>query len=378
MKASNALPVQLYKRGVASFNNKREAGIDKKCFFQPFNCEDEIPFVLLDEFTTGSVSLQVLDEDGEELEISSFTRDSYKLSKTYEPVCDTKVMFNVVAPTVLQALSSWTNQSTGTSWSLGANPSVSISGAFAISKYLAGTFNAIAGETYTINYNFDLNTATGSQRLSIIFLNAAFGSVGINEIDTFTGVGNYTGYVNISPVANASYLAFRLYIDDDSGLESAAMDINSVSYNDGNVILFYSDYIDVKTHKNTRQIKFTNSLPFANIPYDDGDIELAIRVLSKFYKIRPKQEDESEPDGNGNVVKLSGTVKIQKLLEIEMIPPFMIEKLTLIFKHNSIWIENEAYIAEEPLEVDDLEDRSAFFNASIWLTRSEDNYVTNV
>lgn len=141
-----------------------------------------------------------------------------------------------------------------------------------------------------------------------------------------------------------------------------------------------SDFLDIQDdHVDSRLITYTNNHDFADIQYDgDYPPTFHIRVLSKFYEPRLPQEDESESLSSGTIVKLSGTVKSQKLLEVEPVPPYMHEKLVLILAHNSLYINNLSWTKEDNYEIGKLDDKFAFFGGKVWLTKSSNNFISNV
>lgn len=145
-------------------------------------------------------------------------------------------------------------------------------------------------------------------------------------------------------------------------------------------IVAYSDCLDVQEdHRDTRLISYTNNHDYAGIEYDgDYPPTFFIRVESKFYVPRSPQEDESESISDGTVVKLSSSTKRQRLMEFEPMPPYMHDKLPLIFNHNSLFIGNKAWVKEESYEIDVLNEKYALFGATIYLTLANSNATSNV
>lgn len=145
-------------------------------------------------------------------------------------------------------------------------------------------------------------------------------------------------------------------------------------------IVAKSDLLHIQElHPDTRTIQYTNENDYAGLIYNsDYPPTFMIRVESKFYTPEFPQEDESEDLGDGKVEKLSGSVKEQRTLELEPLPPYMHRKLIQIFGHNSLFIENQSWTKEENYKVDKLNDRFAFFGGEVVLTLKEDGYITNV
>jgi len=142
----------------------------------------------------------------------------------------------------------------------------------------------------------------------------------------------------------------------------------------------YTDLLDIQTsHKHTNLLQYSNETDFAGLIYEGitPTPSFGIRVTSKFFKRRNPQEDESESLSDGSVVKLLGTAKKQRLLQVEPAPPYMHDKLTLILQHNTIYLDNRAWIKEESYELEELDEYSAMSLGKAWLTQASDNYVTN-
>jgi len=105
-----------------------------------------------------------------------------------------------------------------------------------------------------------------------------------------------------------------------------------------------SDCMEVHTDApdGTNLIKYSNQLDFDGLIYTDVEPKpiFEIRLTSKFFKERTPEENESE-NQSSDIAKLSGTIKEQKLLQIEPHPYFMHRKIKGILQHNSIEIEED-------------------------------------
>lgn len=405
MQVSSALPFTFYRNGVASFNQKQEPGIDKVCFFQPWNCEDEIKLqVLGDADEDQELRLAILD-NGVEVESLEFTQTNNGSPGVPE------------APITLPDVEDTYNTGTGHDWDDGVNPSIVMTEEDSPqSKIRAMDYDFIEGNEYEITVDLVYENASSSGNIYLYILDDDNNIVETEVLPYDTGdtTGTFTFTLSFTAGAGYSKIGVRIEsegagsytfigsLDDITGTVTvpetpATYYLNSIEFTLSDLDLcnkyltfevrevvsddlgFYTDPIDVKTlHRNTRLIYYTNNRNFAGIVYDDNEPVFAYRVLSKFFEPRFQQEDESEPDAEGNIDKLSGTVKEQKLLEVELLPPPELRKLTLIFKHNSVWIENEAWVGEEPFEIDKLEDRAGLFNGSIWLTKKDQNFYSNV
>jgi len=141
----------------------------------------------------------------------------------------------------------------------------------------------------------------------------------------------------------------------------------------------YSDYLSIKvSHARTKLIQYSNETDYAGIIYDTSPVpDFMIRVEAKFYKRRRPEENESEELSDGSVVKLLGTVKKQKLLQVMQAPPYFHDKLTYILQHNTIYIDNLAWVKEENYETEELDEKNPFETGKAFLTQKNNSYVTN-
>lgn len=140
-----------------------------------------------------------------------------------------------------------------------------------------------------------------------------------------------------------------------------------------------SDFISIKvSHPRTKLIQYSNAEDFAGIVYDMDPVpDFAIRVEAKFFKEAKPEENEKEENSDGSVVKLLGTMKRQKLIQVELSPYYLHMKLGYALQHNTIFIDNLAWVKEDSYEIGEQDEHSAFTLAEAWLTKKNNNYVTN-
>jgi hypothetical protein len=145
-------------------------------------------------------------------------------------------------------------------------------------------------------------------------------------------------------------------------------------------VVAFSDCLDVRTEQaETELIAYSNENDFANISYSIVPRPIFyVRVQCKFFKERSPEENESEDQSDSVVEKLSGSVKLQKLMQIEPLPYYFHYLLKLIFQHNYILIDNVEWIKEENYEQRDLNEKYPLESASVWLTLKEEGYYSNV
>lgn len=169
----------------------------------------------------------------------SLSSTSYQIITSYDdgvyrvPVVqhgsEDRIDLTIVSRPTLQALASWTNQGSGTNWTLGANPSLTLSASFASSKLLAGTYTMLSGIEYSITYSLDLaGTPSNLSSLDLYLLDASLNTVGFYHIaDDLSSNGNYSNTVSLTPSSNGAYIAFQFSVIDV--LANVTVDVNSVS-----------------------------------------------------------------------------------------------------------------------------------------------------
>lgn len=144
------------------------------------------------------------------------------------------------------------------------------------------------------------------------------------------------------------------------------------------VVVAYSDCLDIKpTHNETNLIEYSNESDFANISFS-GSVRpvFGIRVHSKFFKERYPEENESD-EFDEDVVKLSGSVKAQKLLQIEPVPYFMHRILKLALQCNYISIDSTEWLKEESYDMKEMNEKFPMEPGETWLTAKGDNNFIN-
>jgi hypothetical protein len=145
-------------------------------------------------------------------------------------------------------------------------------------------------------------------------------------------------------------------------------------------IIARSDLLSIKVdHPRTKLILYSNETDFADLIYDGIDPvpNFAIRIEAKFFRRKRVEENESENLSDGSVVKLLGTVKRQKYLQVELAPDYLHDKIDFILQHNTIYIDNQAWVKEENYETEEVDEHSAFQPGKTHLTLQNNNYVTN-
>lgn len=144
-------------------------------------------------------------------------------------------------------------------------------------------------------------------------------------------------------------------------------------------IVAYSDLVDIQTeHVETLVIEYSNKNNYAGIDYTlDPKPAFKLRIWSKFYKVREPEETESEELSDKSVVMLMNDLKVQRLLQIEESPFYLLHKIKLALKHNSVLIDELYWTKEEDLPYEELDERYPFNIAQVYLTKKDNEFLTN-
>lgn len=380
MEISNANPIKFWPTGTQTFNVKTETGIDRKCYFAPFDATKDIKIQLSDE-TGYTYEVLIIDTSGATLEtipmteVSGVYSVSFKMSDYTIDNQKVKLKINrkyaVIDSDFASDLDGWINTGSGTNdwaWNSGAarlaytNPSTG--------KNLRKS--VIIPDDATGNLIVDLNrTITGTFGSIDFVLRDSGGSTIDSEPSLATGtssfeIDNYTGtaFIDIienAPGVSASYvwLINDVYVYFDYG------------------VVYESDYLQIATNSENVYIQYSNENNFAGLDYS-ADTIFGTYVKAKFFHERFPEENESEGFSDGSFIKLSGSVKKQKLLQIEPVPYYKHEQLKIILQHNYILIDGQQWEKEENYEMQQLNEKNPFNTGSVWLTLKENSYFTNI
>ena len=98
-------------------------------------------------------------------------------------------------------------------------------------------------------------------------------------------------------------------------------------------------------------IKYTNDDNFADFDYTNGLVN-QIRILAHFWRVDNPTEKSIHVTSSEEVIPTRQVVKKQIMLETDIMPEYMHEKLSIIFSHAAIEIDGITYVAEEGYEHD--------------------------
>lgn len=370
-------PVKFWLNGVESFNEKVVPGVMQVCFCGRWKTTDTIKVQVVETVYT-ALTLKIWNSDDEEVGSIDFTEtsDIFNVSFTLagEGVTDSHVYFTVVvsSPT-MEALSTWTNYGTGDVWTTGANPSVSVAQGDQ-SRYLHGDFLSYSGQTYTFTLSVDIDVDFTGATLGVILFDASYNVVGSTLVSLDE---DFDGEVGVLATGDGVFVAVRL--NNLDLVSDIVVDIDSFTYTGTNEIqLAESDCFNVDDEDDESfLIQYSNESTFAGLDYSANTI-FGVRVHSSFFKERFPEEDESEEISDGSVVKLSGSVKNQRLLQIEPAPFYFHNLLKRVLQHNTIYIDGMYWEKEESYEITEINPKYPMQKGEVWLTQKEDGYDTNV
>lgn len=147
--------------------------------------------------------------------------------------------------------------------------------------------------------------------------------------------------------------------------------IQLVIVGDG-VDLAKSDCLDIREHENTVLAKYRNHRNFAGLVYEDisPEIEFYLRIPAIFYHQRFPEEDETI-ELSTSLVSLNGTIRKQRLLDIDYVPYYFHEKVKLMLKHQFVEIFNKEWVKQEAYDITEGDRRWPIKKAACWLSEKE-------
>lgn len=171
---------------------------------------------------------------------------------------------------------------------------------------------------------------------------------------------------------NASdFIYSTSFIPSDSSPEICNELIQLVIVGDG-VDLAFSDCLDIRDHDNSILVSYRNHRNFAGLVYQDlsPEFEFHLRVPAVFYHQRFPEEDETM-ELSTSLVALNGTLRKQRLMDIDYVPYYFHEKLKLVLKHQFITIFNKEWIKQDAYEIAEGNKRWPIKKATCWLSEKE-------
>lgn len=409
MTISDALPIQFWRNGCPTYNEKESCGVHSFCWNQKFDCDDEIRLQVTDSEYSDGMAVQLLDENGDLLIELPFEVDNPDKTEFF----DTSDL--AAAPTYNTPFNGSINWSSSqvTLTYPGGPPMNTL----AYSKRIpvdipAGIVNVV------LELNLTLVSGTPTSTLMWVrLLDADLNVVGFTNVNTGTTTQALYPDLNITASADVAYIdlqprltavsaaIFRTLVDSMTLNWTVDSDINTydlvftpsdlspeicdqkvqlqiVDNNQSPAEIAKSDYVEFSNNLECTQVfKYRNQRNFAGINYADlvtdtspaEDEYFYIRIPAVFFHERQQGESEALELSNSKYISINGVLRQQKLLELDYMPYYMHKKIQLILMHQYLedvetstrWTKQENY------EVPEGNKRYPLKMAKVWLTERD-------
>jgi len=134
-----------------------------------------------------------------------------------------------------------------------------------------------------------------------------------------------------------------------------------------------SDCLDIRSeHLNTILVSYYNHRNFAGLVYENASPqpEFYLRMPAIFYHQKFPEEDETM-ELSSSLVALNGTIRRQRLLDVDYVPYYFHEKIKLILKHQFVSIYNKEWVKQEAYEIAEGDRRWPIKKAKCWISEKE-------
>jgi hypothetical protein len=382
MLISDALPVQFWLAGCATFNQHEAAGVFHKCFCAPWECDDEIKVQFTDD-PAQNFSLEIYDDEGDLLGSVDFEEpyvgvyeSTLNIAQDSPDICDQQIQLKIKRNQGLQgvslpALNTWQNDGgAGDPWSLGSSPNVTLSLFGTSTENLYVDYAFIVGVTYTII--IDLSASGNSTGIfTVAVTDGSFVTQFSETTSGFSSGSHSTDPLIFTATADTTRIAVAFSL---AGTGNIAIDAANGQRSVGDSeIVAYTDCLDIRqNHEETILLTYSNHRNFAGLKYDgtSPQTEFNIRIPAIFFHQRFPEEDETM-ELSSELVTLSGTLRKQRQLDVDYVPYYFHEKLKLILKHQILTVFNKQWIKQEAYEIVEGNRLSPLKKAKCWLSDKE-------
>lgn len=396
MQISDALPVQFWFSECQTFNEYQAPGVYHKCFFAPWECEDEI-FVQFKDDPSQNYSLEIYGDQQNFLGSIEFEEPyvgvyeaRLNIAEDSPDVCDQLIYLQIkkdqgTQGITIPVLSDWdtTTLSGNEDWTTGSAPTITLNGTVfpgVTSEFLFVPLVLIEGLEYTFNVNYTkvVNIPASNPRTLIFsLLDDSF-----NVLASETETTPTSGELAIDPGPRVATFVFTA----PAGTTQIALRINegsNTTYTINQVTgtrVFGSSYAVARTdllniqreHDDTILLTYSNHRNFAGLVYSgtSPQTEFQIRIPAIFFHQRFPEEDEVT-ELSTELLTLNGTVRKQRQLTTDFLPYYFHEKLKLILKHQSLSIFNREWVKQEAYEIVEGQKRYPLKVANCWLSEKD-------
>lgn len=383
MEISDALPVQFWLTGCATYNEHEAPGVHHKCYCAPWQCDDQIRIQFTDT-ASQTFTLLIYDnmeqllsvQDFEEIAVGVYEM-TLLLNEDSPDLCDQLIQLQIRRNAgqqgiSLPALSTWTNSGgSGDPWTLSSSPSIATVALGTTSEYLIVDYAFIAGVTYRITVTFTNTNNTAG----LFFVGVLDGSNNVQFSESTSG--GATG-VNVADVLTftATASTTRIGVSLQFLGSNQTTTVNSVTATRDigtSEIVAKTDCLDIKQeHENSILLTYSNTRNFAGLVYENTspETEFTIRVPAIFFHQRFPEEDEVM-ELSTSLVTLNGVVRKQRMLDTDYLPYYFHEKLKLILKHQVLELYNRQWVKQEAYEILEGDRRWPVKKAKCWLSEKD-------
>lgn len=386
MEISDALPVQFWLTGCATYNEHFADGVHHKCYCAPWECDDEIKIQFKDD-PSQNYSLLVLDENEailDDIQIEETSIGVYELS--YIPsaaspeICEEKIQLKIrkeagVQGVSLPALSTWANDGgAGNPWTTGATPSVTIGPGGVNSEFLFVNFAFIVGVEYTVVLNYNSSAVTLGAQIEVRICDNLFNTQFSNGVDVIGASGSLsTVPIVFTATSLTTRVAARITPDSFDAVTITLTSTTASRSIGSEEIVAKTDCLDIRqNHEDTVLLTYSNHRNFAGLVYESvsPENEFQIRIPAIFFHQRFPEEDEVM-ELSDSLLTLNGTLRKQRLLDTDYVPYYFHEKLKLILKHQLLTVFNRYWVKQEAYEIVEGNRQWPIKKAKCWLSEKD-------
>jgi hypothetical protein len=387
MLISDALPVQFWLIGCATYNEHLAPGVHHKCFCAPWECDDEIKVQFKDD-PSQNFSLEIYDVEEtllDSLSIDEIQQGVYEvnltLSQDSPDVCDQLIYLKIKRDQGLQGVSlpsfsSWvttTDDPSDVDWTTGSNPNVALINDGNPSELLFVDYAFIPGVDYTIVINYTLNSGGVFNQSSVTVRDSSFNTIFSNGVDVIGGGPSQTEPLVFVADSNCTKLCIRITGSFSGGVNITLNSIEATRSIGDSEIVAKTDCLDIRqNHEQSILLNYYNHVNFAGLVYENASpsTEFNIRIPAIFFHQRFPEEDEVM-ELSDELVTLNGTVRKQRLLNTDYLPYYFHEKLKLILKHQSLTVFNRQWVKQEAYDIVEGNRQFPMKRANCWLSEKD-------
>lgn len=421
MTISDALPIQFWRNGCQTYNEKESCGVHSFCWNQKFDCDDEIRLQLIDTEKDKHISLQLIDVDSNLIFETPFDETEYQEEAGLQ-FSNTDFPGNITGWNSFNGSDRSSGTQNGT-WSYSAGDAKTGNSNYR-TKYFAtqnpDDVNGWPAGDYQITARVIGFSENGPFTAKVFGMPSSSSQTEISSSVTGTistdGITEQTITISFSLDQYWEYLAFTF----DSVLDVGDVSVTIVEISITQVLVYSrtvynlsfipselspeicdqkvqfvivddntspaeiakSDYVEFSSNLTcTQLLKYRNQRNFAGIDYVNlvtntspaQDEYFYIRVPAVFFHERQQGESEALELSNSKYISINGVLRQQKLLELDYMPYYMHKKIQLILMHQYLedvetstrWTKQENY------EVPEGNKRYPLKMAKVWLTERD-------